>query len=314
MATLLIGANLPDIDVLAIPFGEELTFRRGWTHGVLAMVALPILLTALMLLWDRTVRRPRDAAAEPAEPRQILLLATLSVLSHPFLDWLNVYGLRWLMPFDGRWFYGDTLFIVDPWIWAMLLGGVLLARRSTRTPWGGRTMAAASVYIAAMLGLALAAPSMVEGGLLRAGLRADEVMVAPVPVNPVARDVVIRRDDIYFRGRLTWLPRPRLVVDDRIVRRNADHPIVAQVAGNERVRDFLSWSRFPFFQVERFGPGYRVVLDDLRYSDGSSPSWAAVELYLNGDGSGDGTVTAMLGHDALPSEPPRRETGRGLLP
>lgn len=33
MATLMISANLPDIDVLGIPFGETLAWRRGWTHG-----------------------------------------------------------------------------------------------------------------------------------------------------------------------------------------------------------------------------------------------------------------------------------------
>ena len=35
-ATLLIGANLPDIDVLAYLDGPaaDLAFRRGWTHGI----------------------------------------------------------------------------------------------------------------------------------------------------------------------------------------------------------------------------------------------------------------------------------------
>ena len=49
------------------------------------------------------------------------------MLSHPFLDWLNNYGVRLLMPFSDRWFYGDTLFIVDPWLWLILGGGVMLA-------------------------------------------------------------------------------------------------------------------------------------------------------------------------------------------
>ncbi|MGE5198160.1 MAG: metal-dependent hydrolase, partial [Rhodospirillaceae bacterium] len=47
--------------------------------------------------------------------------------SHPFLDWLNNYGVRLLMPFSERWFYGDTLFIVDPWLWLILGGAVMLA-------------------------------------------------------------------------------------------------------------------------------------------------------------------------------------------
>jgi inner membrane protein len=49
------------------------------------------------------------------------------VLTHPTLDWLNNYGLRWLMPFDGRWFYGDAVFIIDPWLWLVLGGAAFMA-------------------------------------------------------------------------------------------------------------------------------------------------------------------------------------------
>ena len=33
------------------------------------------------------------------------------------------------MPFDGTWFYGDSLFIVDPWLWLLLGTGWLIGRR-----------------------------------------------------------------------------------------------------------------------------------------------------------------------------------------
>ena len=46
MATLLVGANLPDVDAVTYVYADSPTsfaFRRGWTHGVLAMAVLPIL-------------------------------------------------------------------------------------------------------------------------------------------------------------------------------------------------------------------------------------------------------------------------------
>ena len=123
-AALVIGANAPDIDVLAGFAGSyaALALRRGWTHGVLAIVVLPFVVTGLLLLWDRM--RPGRAERAPARAGPLLALAALAVLTHPTLDWLNNYGMRWLMPFDGRWSYGDALFIVDPWVW-LALGGVL---------------------------------------------------------------------------------------------------------------------------------------------------------------------------------------------
>ena len=122
MPTLLVAANLPDLDVLAYLRDPlfALTFRRGWTHGVLAMAVLPLALASSMAAWDRLVRRRRRPDAAPAPFRELLLLSFAGVLSHPLLDLLNTYGVRLLMPFSGRWFYGDTLFIVDPWLWGLL--------------------------------------------------------------------------------------------------------------------------------------------------------------------------------------------------
>src|SRR5918992_6191999 len=81
-ATLMIGANFPDIDVIAVPLGHGIDFRRGWTHGVLALVVLPFVLTAIMLAWNRWVAAPRAARrgierAREAVPRELLLLSTI---------------------------------------------------------------------------------------------------------------------------------------------------------------------------------------------------------------------------------------------
>ena len=58
-------------------------------------------------------------------------LTSARVLGHPLLDWLNTYGVRFLMPFDGTWFYGDALFIIDPGVW--LLAGLTVVLASSAT-------------------------------------------------------------------------------------------------------------------------------------------------------------------------------------
>ena len=90
----------------------------------------PFLLAGAMVLFDRApaASRPASLPSGVRLARLLLLLSTIAVLSHPVLDTLNTYGVRWLMPFSGRWFYGDTLFIVDPWIWLALGVGVVLSR------------------------------------------------------------------------------------------------------------------------------------------------------------------------------------------
>lgn len=126
---LIIGANLPDLDVMAYAVGGDFAigFRRGWTHGVLALVVLPALLAGVLWLVD-CLRRPETGAAH-FKPGWLFALSYLAMSTHPSLDWLNTYGMRWLMPFDDRWFYGDSVFIVDPWLWLVLGCSWLLIRK-----------------------------------------------------------------------------------------------------------------------------------------------------------------------------------------
>lgn len=130
-AALVIGVNLPDLDVLAYAAGEDfaLGFRRGWTHGLPALAVLPALLAALLWIWDR-----RQAGADrerPFSPGRICALCYLAAATHPLLDWMNTYGMRWWMPFRDTWSYGDSLFIMDPWLWLLLGAGWLVGRRAT---------------------------------------------------------------------------------------------------------------------------------------------------------------------------------------
>lgn len=140
-ATLILGANAPDIDAVLMFAGDymDLAHRRGLTHGIPALVVLTFALTGLMLLWDRHVRLRFNPGALPVRAGPLLLVAAIGVISHPVLDWLNNYGLRWLMPFDDRWSYGDALFIIDPWVW-LSLGGVCFLlwsrHRAALIAWG----------------------------------------------------------------------------------------------------------------------------------------------------------------------------------
>src|SRR5262245_60501801 len=147
--TLLVAANLPDVDGLSYVFGrgtDGLAFRRGWTHGILAMALWPLLLTAIVLLVAKLTRNKLAGVRW----RWLLLLAAIGVWSHPLLDLLNTYGVRLLMPFSSRWFYGDALFIIDPWIWVLLIGGIVWSRRARRDAPARSALVLSTVYALAM--------------------------------------------------------------------------------------------------------------------------------------------------------------------
>jgi inner membrane protein len=292
-ATLLIGANLPDLDVLAYLDGPaaDLQFRRGWTHGVLALAVLPFLLAGAILLFDRLLRRvERAALPSGVVPRAILALAFISVLSHPILDTLNTYGVRWLMPFSARWFYGDVLFIVDPWVWLALAIGVLLSRRRRRLSGGflaANTVPARLalglmvVYVAAMALSQMAARRVASRELTALSGRAVEsLMISPAPLNPLVKMVVAVQDGSYRVGVFDWRRRPR--VDPATVRvfprTPPNHPAVALASATTIGRRFLQWARFPTFQVEESGGRYLVHIIDLRYADRPASGFGSISV------------------------------------
>jgi len=132
-AVCLLAANAPDADVAVLLFADRWTFlqyHRHITHSLLGVLILALLLPLLFWLGDRLIAKWRS---RPPQVRlKGLVLASLIVsATHPFLDWTNNYGVRLLLPWSSKWFYGDLVFIVDPFIW-LLFGSVvflLTARR-----------------------------------------------------------------------------------------------------------------------------------------------------------------------------------------
>ena len=272
-ATLMIAANLPDIDVLAIPLGHSLGFRRGITHGVPALIVLPFVLTAVMIGWQRW----RKPDAVPPSARWLLILSFAGVLTHPFLDWMNTYGMRWLMPISGRWWYADTLFIVDPWIWLALGAGVWVARRR-RTPHPARgALVFVAVYIAAMGMLATMSQGSVRAHLARQGVSADTVVVEPVVANPFDRRVIYHWEGTYRLATYDVLKRTlsdpwfTIPINDR-------HPAVSLANQTARGREYHSWARLPFYVIEESNDTAWVTIADARYTLDGRSSWASTRI------------------------------------
>lgn len=276
MTTLIVANNLPDIDVAVFATDTlAMSFRRGWTHGVLAQAVLPIAFTALVVACDRLFRRH---AAERVKPREILLLSYVGVVCHVFLDLLNSYGVRLLMPFSERWFYGDALYIVDPIMYVALGAGWLLAtRQGSRPARIGLSIAAA--YIALMLASNLIARREVRDGLTRAGRPADtRFMVTPVFVNPFRREVVVELGSRYEKGLLWFEPWPHFRPAGYGVDKGFDLPEAQRALQLPRAQAYLRWSRFPFVQVNPTPPDAGVWLNDYRYSSAGPYGWSAQKL------------------------------------
>ncbi|HEX7706277.1 MAG TPA: metal-dependent hydrolase [Thermoanaerobaculia bacterium] len=329
-AALVIGANLPDVDSVLYFTGHSdlaLGFRRGWTHGILAIVVLPFILTAALLLYDRL----RPLAGRTANPRWLLALSAIGVLTHPFLDWLNNYGMRWLMPFRGDWSYGDSVYIMDPLLWLVLGVGWLAGRAPTRWLVGGwlfftvavgwvvaqrsaaylaivalvslillaalfwrspRSLSAAAlivgfVYIGGRLAINAATVEKVSSIMQPEAGAITSVMASPQPLDPTRWDVVVQTSGGYRFGRYSWREGGLTLAPD-VLPLPAPSPEWERARADPSVRGFMTWVRYPWYEIERTPESTRVLIHDARYATRRRP------------GGGFGGVVVELPRDVPP--------------
>jgi len=129
-----VAANAADLDVVTLVFGDRWTtlkYHRGITHSIIGTVCLAFIIPIVFYLAELAVARLR------ARPVQVnltgLIVASIIVsATHPIMDWTNNYGVRLLLPWSSKWFYGDLVFIVDPFLWALFGGASFLLTSKTR--------------------------------------------------------------------------------------------------------------------------------------------------------------------------------------
>ena len=263
MPAMIIAASLPDIDSFVAPlFGtSSRTFHRGFTHGIGGLIVMPILAAAIVMLWER-LRPGKEGRIKLAG---LILACFFATLSHPLLDYLNTYGVRLLEPFSHRWFYGDTLFIMDPWIWIVLILGLEFSWLAERR---GRNWQRPAAYaFAAMLGYiglnaVISSRAVAATRPLIARVAEPRLIVAgEVPLEFWKRQVMWRGDAAGGSADYDALT-GAAALDPHIVPLHLDDPRLAQAARSDRdVCNFLFWSRMPLV-IDVDGKAY---LSDQRF-------------------------------------------------
>ncbi|MEP6706605.1 MAG: metal-dependent hydrolase [Pyrinomonadaceae bacterium] len=128
-----ITANAPDLDGLILLTSGRWTYlqhHRGITHSIAGTLVLIFLVPSICYAGDLALAQIRK---RPGRLRYgpLLLASSIAGVTHPIMDWTNNYGVRLLLPWSGKWFYGDLVFIIDPLLWIVLGGaGYLLTSRS----------------------------------------------------------------------------------------------------------------------------------------------------------------------------------------
>jgi inner membrane protein len=275
LAALILGANMPDIDVF---FGnapwDPLAIHRGFTHGLVGgVLVMPPVLAGLLWLLDRwqVSRNGVFRSGLPMRVGWLIGLAYLGTLTHPLLDGLTTYSVQLLSPFSNAWFHADGLFIIDVWVWLLLAIAIGVSKRRERKgrEWRRIPQAALGILLA-YIGLNLVITDRAYAAVRdwSDGRKVAAVFASPPPFYFWQRGLVWREDHCYRRGSYNPLGGgfgPVSFCEPT----NMDDPIVREtVRRDPRLQKFLKWSILPQASVIRGRCSVRVFIGDARYGEG----------------------------------------------
>jgi inner membrane protein len=270
-ATAVIASNLPDIDIITMFSGTAayIDLHRGITHTLMGVPVLALLLAAAMSLFTGKFWRT-------------YAVALIAMATHPLLDYANTYGLRPFLPFDGTWYYGDVLFIIDPYIDLVLLLGIVVGQRK---PNARRMTAWLSIAIVvAYIGMRTELHAMAASKLAATAARIPGVVksaVFPTIFDPLRWEGIIETKTSVSKIHVHALRGPADA--DELVSMDLGPPseIVTRASTARSAATLLRFARFPVTRVERLPPGYRVTFLDFRFYSETTNTALASEVILD---------------------------------
>jgi inner membrane protein len=309
--TMAVAAEFPDVDTMWGLRGpvEGFVHHRGMTHTLLGLpFEAAFLVAAVYGLHRWRVARAaggpvssKPLTAAPVRWGVLYWLALAALASHLLLDFTNNYGVRPFFPFNPRWYAGSIVFIFDPLIFGLLLGGLTVpwifglvgaevGARKQAFPGRGLAMAALlgvvgvwtlrgvehgrAVEIAMGQGIAepSAAPAPSDGGVpapaeaTPAYLAAQRVLANPDPLNPFHWSEVTDFGAVYQRGEIDT--RRGTVESGGALDPKPDRSAAVLAAEASPLgRAYIDWSPMPFVDVGRAeeGGGAVVTFRDPRF-------------------------------------------------
>lgn len=299
--TVMLAAEAPDLDVLARLKGPVPGFvhDRGFTHSFIGVALVSLAVVGFVyLIWRSGVRKGKDLHSTP---RWWLLFgfAYLAGLSHILLDFTDNYGVRPYWPFSERWYSWDIVYVADPVVTLLFLGGLLLSvlafllneefGRASKTPRGRLGASMALIGVVAVCGIrdrehrralhTLDAGQYEGAGPVRAS--AFPLWWSPylwTGMVETARSVKAVRVDSRSQN-----VDPQ--VEEQVRYKPEETPATLAAKSSSLGRAYMDWARFPITETEPLesgGRGYVVRFKDLRFElarrrEDYSP-WAVVRL------------------------------------
>lgn len=249
-----IVATLPDLDFIPMmPFNDELMYikhHRGITHSLLFCTIAPFLLGPFL---KKKFSIPKSTT---------FWFGFWVLLTHAFLDVLNVWGTAIFWPLNYRLAF-NTLFIIDPLYTVPLLLSILFILLSKKNIYREKT---------ALLGLILSTSYIVWGLGVKMSMNKDfehvfflsqkqilRYTTIPTPFNTLLwASIAETKDNFYFTTLSIFNKRN---TDPSLYEIKKNHSLLPSNL-HPKIRDLIRITK-GYFSIEKTSNG--LLLHDLRY-------------------------------------------------
>jgi inner membrane protein len=280
---LVVGANLPDLDLVCAYGGAAtyLKYHRGITHSLLGVTVLAALLGCLIYFVGRRAAPKKDVPRLDA--RWLFFFCWIGTASHLLLDFTNAYGVRPFLPFNGRWYAWDIMFIFDPLLLALLalgLGVPAILRLASEEVGAERpTYRWGAIFCLVCLVLLWSVRDLAHRRVLRfldSHTYGEENPVRlgafPSPANPFSWTGVVETESAYHLLPANALASDVDATNTEVFHRPLPSPVLDAALKSRTGAIFSSFARFLWAEVYENDDGAEVLLRDLRFFSPSSPN------------------------------------------
>ncbi len=286
--TLVLAAEAPDLDSFTSFGGRVFGFEhhRGISHTLVGAPLVAAFVVGVLYVGYKIWRRFRPAKATNAvSPRWgvLWLLGLLAATSHILLDFTNSYGVRPFMPFSYRWYSWDIVHIIEPVLWILLAGGLILPSlfglvdrevgARAKRPRGRVGAITALVLVVIFWGVrdyehrrAVAAMD----ALTYRGQDAVRISAFPYMLNIFRWYGVVETSDFFHLmdvdSRTPQVDPDQMV---QILHKPQETPVTIAAKKSYFGRVYLDWAQYPMTEVEEVQlpqRAYLVRIFDLRYT------------------------------------------------
>jgi inner membrane protein len=296
MLALVVGCNLPDIDIVSEFWGTAnyLKYHRGITHSILGAAVLACALAGVIYYFGRKAAPP-GKTSPPLNAPWLLAICGIALESHVLMDFTNQYGIRPFLPFSGRWYGWDIMFIFDPLLLMVLVAGLAIPALfrliseevGARKPGFQRGAILSLCFLVGLWGVRDFAHRRVLNQLdahTYGGENPVRLGAFPSPANPFDWVGVVETDSAYHVLAADALASDVDISDDRVFYKPESSPALEAAEKTRTAEIFLNFARFPWAMVEPTEKGYDIILRDLRfYSPQSRRTGFVTEVVLNKD-------------------------------